>query len=83
MIYDVQISPFGKTILGVYAIIIGLLMIIFHKQLKQMKDDWYEHLPPIFWRGPTGTLFTVTIILFGAISIAIGIVQLLFAFVQH
>jgi hypothetical protein len=78
----VQINPFEKTVLGVYLIIVGLVMIIFHKQLKQMRDDWYEHLPSVFWRGPTGTLFTVTIVVFGAISILIGVTQFLLAFVQ-
>jgi len=66
----------------VYLIIVGLVMIVFHKQLKQMRDDWYEHLPSVFWLGPIGTLFTVTIIVFGAISILIGFTQLLLAFVQ-
>ncbi len=57
-------------------------MIIFHKQVKQWRDDWYEHLPPVIWRGPTGTLLTVMIIVFGAISILIGVTQLLLAFVS-
>jgi hypothetical protein len=72
----VQINLLGKTILGVYAIIIGLLMIVFHKELKQMKDDWYEHLPSVFWRGPTGTFLTLVIIVFGVMSILIGVALL-------
>jgi uncharacterized membrane protein len=76
----VQINPLEKTVLGIFLIIVGLVMIIFHQQLKQMTDDWYEHLPSVIWRGPTGTLLTVTIIVFGAISILIGVTQLLLAF---
>jgi hypothetical protein len=79
----VQINSPQKAIFGVYLITVGLIMIIFRKQLKQMRDDWYEHLPSAFWQGPTGTLLTVTIILFGAISILVGIALLLLATVQH
>jgi hypothetical protein len=79
-----QISPAGKTVLGVYLIILGLVMIIFHRDVKQWNDDWYEHwyeqLPRIFWR-PTGTLLTVMIIVFGALSILIGVTLLLLALV--
>jgi hypothetical protein len=77
-----QISPAGKMALGVYLIIVGLVMIIFHRQVKQWRDDWYEHLPPIIWRGPTGALLTVTIIVFGVISILFGIALLSVAFVS-
>jgi len=55
-------------------------MIIFHKQVEQWNDDLYEHLPTAIWR-PTGTFRTVTIIVLGAVSILIGITQLLLAFV--
>lgn len=78
-----QISPAGKTALGVYLIIVGLVMVVFHREVKQWKDDFYEHLPPVTWRGPTGTLLTVMMIVFGAVSILIGISQLLLVFVQQ
>ena len=78
-----QISPLGKTVLGAYLVIVGLLMIVFHKQLKQMKDDWYENLPSIIWRGPTGSLLSVMIIMFGAVSMLVGLAMLLLAFVQQ
>lgn len=58
-------------------------MIIFHKQLKQLKDDWYENLPAFLWRGPTGTLLTVVIIMFGVMAILIGAALLSVAFVQQ
>jgi hypothetical protein len=79
----VQINPLGKTALGIYLIVVGLIMIIFHKQLKQMREDWYEHLPSVIWRGPTGAFLTVTIIMFGVISILIGVALLSLAFVQQ
>ena len=77
---DMQISPTGKTVLGVYTIILGLVMVILHKDVKQWIDDWYEHLPPIIWR-PTGTPLTVMIIVFGGLSILIGVTLLLLALV--
>ncbi len=80
---NVRIGSPLQAIFGIYLIMVGLIMIIFRKQLKQMKDDWYAHLPSVIWRGPTGTFLTVTIIIFGAMSILIGITQLLLAFVQH
>jgi hypothetical protein len=79
MVY-LQISPAGQTVLGVYSIIVGLVMIILHKDVKQWNDDWYEHLPPIIWR-PTGTLLTVMIIVFGVLSILIGFALLILALV--
>lgn len=78
-----QTSPSGKSALGVYLIIVGLLMIIFHKQLRQMKDDWYENLPAVIWRGPTGPLLTVVIIVFGVMAILIGAALISVAFVQQ
>jgi hypothetical protein len=78
-----QISPAGKSILGVYLIIVGLVMIVFHKQVKQWKDEAYERLPPIIRRGPTGTFLTVMIIAFGVMSLLIGVALLSGAFVQQ
>jgi hypothetical protein len=72
-----------KTALGAYLIIVGLVMVIFHKQVKQWKDDWHEGLPPIIWRGPTGATLTAIIIVFGVISILIGIALLSVQFSQQ
>ena len=88
-----QISPsdqamFGvyliQAVFGAYLIMLGLIMIIFRKRLTQMTDDWYESLPSAMsWWAPTGTLLRVIIILFGALSILIGIAQLLLSTVQQ
>lgn len=77
-----QISPGGKTAIGVYLIIVGLVMVVFHTQVKLWKDDLYENLPPVIWRGPRGTVLTVMIIVFGVMSILFGIALLLVTFVQ-
>lgn len=77
-----QRDSLGKIVLGLYFIMMGLIMIIFHKELKQQNEQWYEHLPWVNRLRPTGRLLTVTIILFGAISILGGIVLILLATVD-
>ena len=79
MMPDMQSEAIGQLILGLFFITVGLLMIIFRKQLKEMREEWYERLPWIVWRVPTGTAATVMIILFGVISILLGIVQVILA----
>jgi hypothetical protein len=69
-----QFNP--KTLLGIYLIIVGLGMTIFHKEVEQWKEDWYGQLPSAFNRGPTGTLLTVVIIVFGILAILIGVALL-------
>jgi hypothetical protein len=73
-----------QAVFGVYLIMVGLIMIIFRKRLTQMTDDSYESLPSVIsWWAPTGMVLTVIIILFGALSILIGITQLLLSAVQQ
>jgi amino acid transporter len=74
-----QSESMGQLVLGLFFILVGLLMIIFRKQLKEMREEWYERLPWVVWRRPTGTALTVTIILFGIISIVLGMVQVILA----
>jgi hypothetical protein len=73
-----------QGVFGVYLIMVGLIMIIFRKRLTQMTDDWYESLPSVMsWWAPPGMVLTVIIILFGALSILIGIAQLLLSTVPQ
>jgi hypothetical protein len=58
-------------------------MIIFHKQGKLMRDEWYERLPSVFVRGLSGKVVTVTIIVFGVISFLIGAVLLSLGLAQQ
>ena len=77
----VQINSSIQIVFGVYLIIMGLVMIIFRKEVKQWNDDWYAHIPGI-WLRPTGVFLTVMIIVFGTLSILVGVTLLLLAFVQ-
>lgn len=72
------ISPFKKTIVGVYLIILGIAMIIFRQQVEQWDDDLQKHWHNPF--RPTGLFRRVMIIVFAAISILIGLTLLLVAF---
>jgi hypothetical protein len=78
---DVGISPFKKTILGVYLIILGIAMIILRHQVEQWDDYLRKHWHNPF--RPTGLLRRVMIIVFAAISILIGVTLLLVAFAQE
>ena len=76
-----EISPLLKTVLGVYLIILGLVMIVLHKDLAKWDDQLLQYFPYI-WR-PTGRIRTVMISVFGAISILIGVALLLVVFVPQ
>jgi vacuolar-type H+-ATPase subunit I/STV1 len=79
-----QSNPLDKAIFGVYLIIVGLVMTILHKQVQGFHEDLFAGLPWIlrrFW--PRGVLLTVMIIVFGVMSILIGIALLSVAFVQQ
>ena len=67
-----------QTVVGIYLIIVGLVMIIFRKQLRQMTDEWFEKLPFVrsSW-APSGTFLLALIVVFGGLAILIGIAQLL------
>ena len=76
-----EISPLPRAVLGVYLIILGLVMIVLHKDIAKWDDALHRYIQPI-WR-PTGRLRTVMIIVFGAISILIGVALLLVVFVPQ
>ena len=76
-----EISPLLKTVLGVYLIILGLVMIVLHEDIAKWDDDLHRYFRMI-WR-PAGRLRTVMIIVFGAASILIGVALLLVVFVPE
>ena len=75
---DVGFSPFKKTIVGIYLIILGIVMIILRKQVEEWDDYLHKHWHNPF--RPTGLLRRVLIIVFAAISILPGVALLLVAF---
>ena len=78
---DVGISPFKKTVVGVYLIILGIAMIILRQQVEQWDDYLHKHWHNPF--RPTGLLRRVMIVVFAGISILIGVTLLLVAFVPE
>lgn len=78
-----QSSPLEKVVLGVVLTVVGLGLTVFHRAIKERRDNWNERAPWILrWSPPGGKIFTVTIILMGAILIYVGIANLVSVFVQ-
>jgi len=79
-----QADPLERAVLGSFLTVAGLVLVIIHKAIKEHRDNWNERVPWILgWRGPGGVLFTISTILFGAVLIFVGIVNLVGAFVQQ
>ena len=76
-------SSLEKLLLGSCFIIAGLFIIIFHKQIRERRDNWNERVPWFLqWSPPGGRILTAMIIVFGALLIYVGIAQLLSSFAQ-
>jgi cell division protein FtsX len=76
-----QSSPFEKAILGGFFILVGLVMAILHKQVKEFHEDLFpEFLRRFLWRGVP---LTVMIILFGVLFVLGGLTLLLISIVQQ
>ncbi len=76
-----QSSPFEKAILGGFFILVGLVMAILHKQVKEFNEDLFpEFLRRFLWRGVP---LTVMIILFGVLFVLGGLTLLLISIVQQ
>ena len=79
-----QADPIERLVLGTFLTIVGLLLVIFRKVIRQADDNWNERVPWFLQsHGPRGAFFEILIILFGAFLIFAGIVNLVSAFVQH
>ena len=61
-----------KAIIGGYFVVAGLVMVIFHKDLRAFHEEWFGALIQYFPLMPHGRLITVCAILFGALSIIGG-----------
>lgn len=79
-----QPDPLERFVLGSFLMVAGLVIVIFHKAIRQADDNWNDRVPWFLQTyGPRGTFFEILVILFGAILIVAGIVNLIGAFVQH
>jgi succinate dehydrogenase hydrophobic anchor subunit len=61
-----------KAIVGVFFVVAGLVVVIFHKDAKAFYDDWFGALYQYFPLLPRGRIITICAILFGALSIIGG-----------
>jgi uncharacterized membrane protein HdeD (DUF308 family) len=78
-----QPDPLERLVLGSFLTVAGLILVIFHKAIKEARDNWNERVPWILqWSPPGGVIFTVSIILIGAFLVTAGIASLISAFVQ-
>lgn len=79
-----QPNPLERVVLGGVLIVFGLGLIVFHRAIKEHRDNWNERVPWILrWSPPGGIIFTVSVILFGAFLIFAGFAYLVGAFVQQ
>jgi hypothetical protein len=70
-----------KLILGGYFLIIGILMVAFHKDLNKIVEDMFAGLPEGVRQLPRGRSLTVMIIVTGVLSVLGGLTLLLMYFV--
>ena len=76
-----QGSPLERLVLGSFLTIAGLLLVVFHKAIKEHRDNWNDRVPWFLqWSPPGGIVFTVSVVLFGAILVFTGIVNLVSVF---
>ena len=75
-----EIDPVNKALLGGFFVLTGLIMVIFHKQVRLFHEDLFGNLHR-FWPGvlPRGTTLTAFIIVFGVLAIIGGGIVLLLA----
>ena len=82
---SMQDSPLDKFIVGVFLTLAGLAIIIFHKSIKEWRDDWDSKDWPIghgeMWTGKYtrgALIFTyAVIILIGVVLLGIGITRII------
>jgi hypothetical protein len=69
-----------KALLGGYFVVLGIVLILFHKAVRAFYEDWFGALLEYFPLQPRGRLITLSAILFGVLSIFGGSLLLLLAF---
>jgi hypothetical protein len=78
-----QTDPLERLVLGSFLIVAGLILVIFHKAIRQAEDSWNDRAPWFLQSHPRGRFFEILLILFGVLLIFAGIVRLVSAIVQH
>lgn len=71
------------SIVGAFFALVGLLMIVFRKQVIEIDQGIFQGLPEILTRfHPRGQLLNIFIVVFGALSFLGGLTVLLVNFVE-
>lgn len=78
-----QTDPLERFVLGSFLMVAGLILVIFHKAIRQASDNWNDRVPWFLQSHPRGTFFEILITLIGAILIFAGIARMVSAIVQH
>ena len=72
-----------NVVLGGYFLISGILMVVFHKRLREFFEDVFASVPEIERLLPRDRSFAVTIIVSGVLSVLAGLTLLVTYFVNH
>lgn len=73
-----QIDIF-QAVVGGYFVVMGVVMLIFHKHAAAMHDNWFGFLRQYFPLMPSARFVEVTSIFFGVLSIIGGALVVLLA----
>lgn len=78
-----ETSSIQGAIVGAFFALVGLLMIVFHKQVREIDESIFQGLPEVLTRfHPRGQLLTIFIVVFGALSFLGGLTVLIINFVE-
>lgn len=72
-----------STVVGGFAMLVGILMIVFHSQVREISESLHQAWPEALTRfQPRGKQLTISIVGFGAVALLGGLAVLLVNFVE-
>ena len=73
-----ETSSILNLVVGGFFVLFGLVMIVFHEHIREFQESIHESFPdPITRYWPRGTVLTIFIVVFGALSLLGGITVVL------
>jgi len=69
---DMGLDPLYKALVGGFFVIAGLVMVIFHKDVRTFHDEWVGVLTQFNPLYPRGRGLTIMTLVFGVLSIIGG-----------
>ena len=67
-----EIDPVNKAIVGAFFVVAGLVMVVFHKDVKTFHDEWVGVITQFNPLYPRGRALTILTLVFGVLSIIGG-----------